>query len=136
MTRLLPCLMVLALAAPAWAASKPTPAELQALAERGKQTSAVTTGEKMGCLALLAALAPVVKDKGLQGLPAEFGKDLPKRVKAWSKLTKAAYRKEGEAKAFDRELKAETEKAAARISGGDLSWVADLGGSCLKPPRD
>lgn len=137
MKRLLPGLIALALAAPAFAATaaKPTPAELQALADRGSRSSAVTTGEKMQCLALWSALTPVVKAKGLQGLPESFGKDLPKRVKTWAKLTKAAYKKNGQAKEFDADLKAKTAEAAGKLNAGDLRWVADWGGSCLNTPK-
>ena len=134
MKRLFLSLAVLSLAAPALAAAKATPAELQALADRGKGTSAVTTGEKMQCLALWSALEPVVNEKGLQGLPPQFGEGLPKRLKAWVKLTKAAYRKNGQAKAFDTDLAAKKEEAAGKLKAGDLRWVADWGGSCLKPP--
>jgi hypothetical protein len=125
------------LAGSAAAAPKPpaSKAELARLADEGMVTSAVTTGEKMHCLSIWNALKAWVPEFGGLDLPSDFTVDLPQRVKAWEKVTRKAYKENGDG-GFSQDLTARTAEVREKLDSNDLRWVASYGGSCRKLPKD
>jgi hypothetical protein len=119
-------------------AGKPAPkapgTDLTPIVLRSRGLTAVTTGEHAMCWALYIAMSQAVPNYGRMGLPETFSPDaVAKRVKAWEKMTKAAYKKQGRSDwAGDVQQNLAEYRNAYDI--GNLDLIADMAGVCIADP--
>lgn len=119
-------------------ASKPAPkapgTDLTAIVQRSKGNSAVTTGEHAMCWALYIAMADAIPNYGRMGLPESFSPEaVAARVKAWEKMTKAAYRKQGR-DGWVADVNAALPEFRTAYDTGNLDLIADMAGICMTNP--
>jgi hypothetical protein len=118
--------------------AKPAPKapgkDLTAIVARSKGLTAVTTGEHAMCWALYIAMSDAVPNYGRMGLPETFSPEaVAKRVKAWEKMTKAAYKKQGRSDWAGDVQQSLTEYRNA-YDLGNLDLIDDMAGVCIADP--
>jgi len=119
-------------------ASKPAPkapgSDLTAIVERSRGNTAVTTGEHVMCWALYIAMSQAIPNYGRMGLPESFSPEaVTARAKAWEKMTKAAYKKDGR-DGWVADVNAALPEYRGAYNVGNLDLIADMAGICMTDP--